>query len=216
MFDAVCGNSDMRAGSPGDWLRRWGPPLGWMGVIAVFSGARWDAAATGALILPLLQALFPWAPPAGLETLHLGLRKLGHLVEYAVLALLWVRAFLPGRPAGQARGLALFFSLLYAILDELRQGWTGTRTATPWDVALDGVGALLAVGSLAAGARAERWLRRSARGVAALTAGGAALGALLDGSLGLPALDLVIAAALAAAGAVMLGPARERAREQPR
>lgn len=83
-------------------------------------------------------------------------------------------------------------------------------------MALDGVGALLAVGSLAAGARAERWLRRSARGVAALTAGGAALGALLDWSLGLPALDLVIAAALAAAGAVMLGAARGRAREQPR
>lgn len=215
MFGGVCGNSRMDATGVAGWLRRWGPALGWMGVIAVFSEARWDAAATRSLLLPLLATLFPWAGPAALEGVHFALRKLGHLIEYGVLALLWVRALEPGRPPRRARALALALALLYALLDETHQGWTGARTASPWDVALDGAGAGLAVGSLAGGACAERWLRRAARAVTAAIAAGALLGAVLDWSLGLPALDLVVAALLAAAGFVVLRPAPERGRRPP-
>ena len=204
----------MDAGGLGGALRRWGPPLGWMGVIAVFSAPQWDAAATRSLLLPVFETLFPWATPAALEGLHVALRKLGHLVEYAVLALLWVRALEPGRAAGPARRLAFLLALAYAVVDELHQGWTGARTASAWDVALDAAGAGLALGSLAGGERVARRLRRTARVVAALTTLGALLGVTLDWSLGLPTLDLLIVALLAGAGAALLGPARPRPRDQ--
>lgn len=203
----------MGAGGLGGALRRWGPPVAWMGVIALFSEPQWDAATTRALLRPVFETLFPWAAPATLEGLHVALRKLGHLVEYAVLALLWVRALEPGRAAGQARRLAFLLALAYATVDELHQGWTGARTASAWDVALDAAGAGLALGSLAGGERAARRLRQTARVVATLTALGALLGVALDWSLGLPALDLLIAALLAGAGAALLGPARPRPRD---
>ena len=133
---------------PGPWI----PPFAWMGIIFWLSTGTFSAAETSAWILPLLQALLPWATLSQLEFLHWLGRKTGHVTEYAILAWLWQRAFFKSGPAGlprSAQALSAFgLTVAYAIFDELHQGWTGQRTASPLDVGLDafgGAGALTVV-----------------------------------------------------------------------
>lgn len=121
------------------------PPLAWSVVIAWFSGARYHGGVTAPLIEPWLRALMPWATLEQIAGAHWLLRKTGHVVEYAVLALLWRRALAgPDAPAPWRWPLAL--AILTAGLDELRQSLTPTREGRFADVLLDSgaaAGALL-------------------------------------------------------------------------
>ncbi len=93
--------------------------------------------ATAPLIEPWLRALLPWATLEQIAGAHWLLRKTGHVVEYAVLALLWRRALAgPGAPAPWRWPLAL--AVLTAALDEARQAITPTREGRVADVLLDG------------------------------------------------------------------------------
>ena len=120
------------------------PPLAWSALIAWFSGAGWHGGATTPLLEPWLRALWPWATPEQIAGAHWLLRKTGHVVEYAVLALLWRRAFtVPGAPARWRRPLAL--TALTAVLDEAHQATTLTREGSVADVLLDGAAAAAAL-----------------------------------------------------------------------
>jgi VanZ family protein len=181
-------------------LARLAPPFAWMGVIAVFSSHLFGADETGSWLLPLLGRLLPSASAGLLHALHATLRKIGHVVEYGVLAALWLRAL---DPAQRAAAAAVGLSALYAAFDEVHQSVVPNRTASLLDVLLDTAGALLAValvrgrGPVAvAGVRLVRW-------AAAAVAAGSALAAVVDWSLGLPAWDVLAAAGLAL-GAVLL------------
>jgi VanZ family protein len=182
-------------------LARFAPPLAWMAAIAVFSGDLFAADETGSWLLPLLARAVPWAGPGLLHALHAAIRKLGHLTEYGILAALWLRAF-PGRPRAEAWAVAL--SVLYAGVDEWRQGLAPNRSPSLLDVAVDAVGALVAVGCLRPGSwlggvglRALRW-GAVAVAIASLAA------AVLDFRLGLGAWDLLAATLAATAAAVAL------------
>jgi VanZ family protein len=72
----------------------------------------------------------------GLGTWDLLLRKAAHMTEYAVLAVLLVRAL--GREAP-----ALVLGVLYAASDEVHQAFVRGRHASPVDVAIDTVGLLI-------------------------------------------------------------------------
>jgi VanZ family protein len=110
-----------------------------MGFIFWLSTGSFSAEETGGLILPLLKALFPWATLPQLEFIHWLGRKTAHVIEYAILASLWHRAF--WRTGRAARPLAAFgLTVAYAITDELHQGWTGSRGASALDVLLDACG----------------------------------------------------------------------------
>jgi len=177
-------------------LSRLLPPFAWMAVIAVFSSSLFGADQTGSWILPALGRLLSWAGPGLLHALHGALRKLGHVVEYGILAALWLRALRPGRGAAV---WAVVLSALYAALDETRQSLVPNRTASPLDVAIDTAGAFVAVAWLrgrgpvgVAGVRLVRW-------AAALVAAGSLLAAVVDWALGLAAWDLALAALGAAA-----------------
>ncbi|PYN76468.1 MAG: hypothetical protein DMD96_25940 [Candidatus Rokuibacteriota bacterium] len=126
-----------------------------MAVILWVSSDVGSAEHTGHWLLPLLRLLAPWTTPAQLDTLHGLIRKGGHLTEYAVLAALWFRAFVRGRQMGPraAAWIAFGISLGWAFLDEARQSLVPTRTASGTDVAIDGAGALLAVGLASLGWR---------------------------------------------------------------
>lgn len=132
------------------------PPLAWSVVIAWFSGARFHGVATAPLIEPWLRALLPWATLEQIAGAHWLLRKTGHVVEYAVLALLWRRALAgPDAPAPWRWPLAL--AMLTAGLDEIRQALTPTREGRLVDVLLDSgaaAGALL-VATLGTGRAAD-------------------------------------------------------------
>jgi VanZ family protein len=162
--------------------RRFLPPLAWSALIAWFSGAGWHGGATAPLFEPWLRALLPWALPEQIAGVHWLLRKTGHVVEYAVLALLWRRALAgPDAPAPWRWPLAL--AVLTAGLDEMRQALTPTREGRFADVLLDGgaAGAALLV--------ATRGARRAADGLAWLL-----LWAAAGGGTVLLAIDVAAAA----------------------
>lgn len=134
-------------GAPVGPLRRYGPAILWMGVIFLFSTDLFSGAQTGSLLLPLLHWLFSWAAPETLALLHGGLRKLGHLTEYAVLAILWYRALAHGTAAWapEAARRALLVAVGYAVTDELHQVLVVSRTGSPLDVVIDAAGAAAAL-----------------------------------------------------------------------
>jgi VanZ family protein len=181
-----------------------------MGVIAVLSGSLFGAEQTGAWLLPLLGRLVPWANAGGLQAFHTMLRKLAHVVEYGVLAALWLRAL---APAPRAAEWALALSALYAGIDEMRQSLAPNRTPSALDVLFDTAGAFLALACLTGPGVLVRLGVRVARWAAWLLAGGSLVALVLDWSLGLPAWDLVGAALGAAAVAWGLG---RRGRNCPR
>ncbi len=106
---------------------RYAAPLAWMGFIFWLSS----------------QPSLPSAPD---PLFDLVLKKVGHAVLYAILALLWSwaleREALP--PARRAR-LAVIAAILYAVLDELHQAFTPGRHPTITDVGIDSVGAIVAM-----------------------------------------------------------------------
>lgn len=77
-----------------------------------------------------------------LGTVDLILRKLAHMVEFGVLALLWAWALrdVVSRPAL----LAVAIAVVYAVTDELHQTRVEGRNGTPIDVLIDAIGACLA------------------------------------------------------------------------
>jgi VanZ family protein len=106
---------------------RWGPVLAWAGVIFLLSS------------IPDLGT--------GLGGWDLGLRKIAHAAEYAVLGFLLLRA------AGRVE-LALGLGIAYAVSDEIHQHFVSGRQGSPLDVAIDAVG--IAVGVYLG----RRWLGR--------------------------------------------------------
>jgi VanZ family protein len=128
------------------------PPLAWSALIAWFSSAGWHGGATFPLLEAWARALLPWAAPEQIAALHWLLRKTGHVVEYAVLALLWRRALaVPGAPAPWRSPLGL--AALTAVLDEAHQAITPTREGSIADVLLDTGAAAAALHVAARGAR---------------------------------------------------------------
>lgn len=186
-------------------LARYGPPLAWMGVIALLSGERFGADQTTPWLLPLLARLLPWAGPDTLHALHILVRRAGHLVEYGILAALWLRALGLDRPPASAARWAVTLSALYALADELRQGLTPNRSPALLDVGIDAVGAVLAVAALRPGSPLGRRLPHLGAWAAGLVAGTSLAAAGVDWSLGLPAWDLLLGAVGAAVAAWGLG-----------
>ena len=124
---------------------RYGPALLWMGVIFLLSTDLFSRSETAAFLLPLLASLFRWAGPEALALLHDGLRKVGHLTEYGVLAVLWyrARAYRTAAWVPAAARLALLVAVSYAVTDELHQALLPSRTGSILDVAIDAAGAFI-------------------------------------------------------------------------
>jgi VanZ family protein len=97
-------------------LTHWLPVVLWAGLIFALSS------------IPSLST--------GLGNWDLILRKCAHATEYAILAVLLVRAL-------EREGLALALGVLYACSDELHQAFVRGRHASPIDVAVDTLGLLV-------------------------------------------------------------------------
>ena len=72
--------------------KQWLPVALWMGFIFVMSSDLGSAAHTSRILEPLILWIKPNASPEELERVHFLVRKFAHLSEYAVLALLVLRA----------------------------------------------------------------------------------------------------------------------------
>ncbi len=126
-----------------------------MSLIFIGSSDVLSAAHTSRFVVPFLRWLL-----GGSFTLekaayvHFLIRKGGHLTEYAVLAVLLWRALgslaafskqPEDRPVQQRNRflLAIALAAIYAASDEFHQSFIPTRTASPVDVMIDTVGAML-------------------------------------------------------------------------
>jgi VanZ family protein len=119
-----------------------------MGVIFWFSTDEFSAGQTGSLLEPLLRYFVPEISEAQVRLIHFCLRKAAHVISYALLALLLMRAFRAGSRARWRWRWALASVVilsLYALLDEYHQSFTAQRTASVYDSALDLAGGLVAL-----------------------------------------------------------------------
>jgi VanZ family protein len=130
------------------------------------STASFSASNTSRIIRPLLIWLFPNISEASLNEIHFLIRKTAHFTEYALLALLAVRAFHTSRRAALGRVWWLVAFALVAcvsLLDEYHQSFLPSRTGTIYDSLLDMTGGATAL------ACAALWLRRRRRESGATT-----------------------------------------------
>jgi len=132
-------------------LSLWLPVGLWLSVILSFSNDFASAQHTSRILGPLLAWLFPDWDEATRATAHFLVRKAAHLTEYGILAALLLRA-LRGSTVGSGnawRWGAAFGTIAgcaaVASIDEIHQSFSSARTGTPWDVALDILGASFSV-----------------------------------------------------------------------
>lgn len=117
-------------------IAQWLPPLLWMALIFAMSS----------------RSTIPTAPGISQQLLAAA----GHVVVFAILAILLFRALDGHVPSTQRRaGLAWLTTTVYGISDEFHQSFVPGRYATIDDVILDAVGA--AIGLLVY-SYATRWL----------------------------------------------------------
>ncbi len=113
-----------------EWLWYWAPPLAWMGLLFFLSA----------------QPDLPHAPGPWLDTL---IKKGGHAVVYAILAWLYLRAlrhrFVENEASTVLRVVSVGLAVLYALSDEYHQTFVPGRNGNLFDVAVDGLGACLAM-----------------------------------------------------------------------
>lgn len=107
-------------------LRRWGPVVAWMAVIYLLSA----------------QSQFPQPEQRWLDFV---LEKSAHIIEFAVLGILLLRALEPqGARDRRFTGAAVLLAWLYALSDEYHQAFVPGRAADWTDIAADWTGALVA------------------------------------------------------------------------
>ncbi|HSA94227.1 MAG TPA: VanZ family protein [Terriglobales bacterium] len=145
--------------------RHWLPPLIWTALILWASGDQLGTETTSPWVQWLLTTLFGTVSAAKVDLIHRALRKLGHVVAYALLSWLALRAARatahehsgnPARWKWRWAALALGLVLFTSSSDELLQSYSKERTGTYRDVALDCFGAILAQGVLLVAARRKR------------------------------------------------------------
>ena len=121
-------------------LWRWGPVAAWL--IVIFMGSS-----IGTL------------PSIDRGTLDQLMHWLGHLSEYAILALLLPRALKNGQALSWREVvLILIVAAVYGLSDEWHQTFVKGRDGELWTVGLDTVGALIGVGI-------RLWRQRTLKGV---------------------------------------------------
>jgi VanZ family protein len=120
------------------------------------------AAGAGAWAPPLLlmAVIFALSAQPDLNS-GLGLadtigRKLIHASEYALLSFLWWRALRTVTSFQPALRAAVAISIAYSVSDEFHQSFVDGRHASPVDVLIDSMGALVAALLLARARQAAR------------------------------------------------------------
>jgi VanZ family protein len=128
-------------------LKNWLPVFVWLGLIFLGSTDLMSAEHTSRFIVPFLRWLKPDISPEALASIHFIVRKCAHMGEYAVLALLLLRA--ASLMTNLRRSLAIVYvsvwgaCLFVATTDEFHQTFVASRGALATDIMIDCGGAIL-------------------------------------------------------------------------
>ncbi|NKE69936.1 hypothetical protein MNODULE_04150 [Nitrospiraceae bacterium HYJII51-Mn-bac16s-1-B09] len=123
-------------------------PMLWMGLMFLFSTDVGSMDNTNAFIAPFIKIFAPEISRRNLVITLIAIRKLAHVVEYAILSILWLYALKQGKQGWSWRAAlgAVGICVVYAGIDEFHQGFVLSRTGTFQDVGIDTFGAALGVG----------------------------------------------------------------------
>jgi VanZ family protein len=127
-------------------LKYWLPAILVAILISIFSTHYFGSEETGRVIIPVLRWLFPFASRRALHLMHVGIRKLAHITEFAGFSIAVFHG-VRGNRAGWRLNWAVYTVLIavaYAGLDEWHQSFVPLREARVRDVVIDATGALLA------------------------------------------------------------------------
>ena len=141
------------------FLKYWLPVFIWLGVIFAGSTDIFSTEQTSRYLVPFLRWLDPQISLSTIAAIHFALRKLGHLIEYAVLAALLWRALRSARNL-RAKMSTLFVGVwvactIIAASDEFHQSFIASRTASLNDVLTDILGAAIGLAICLAVARRD-------------------------------------------------------------
>ena len=129
------------------FLKYWLPVLIWLGVMFVGSTGLLSAEQTSRFLVPFLRWLKPDISAEALAQIHFVVRKLGHIFEYVLLAMLLWRALRDG--TNLRIGMSFVFAAVwltcgvFAVSDEFHQSFMPSRTAASSDVLIDICGATI-------------------------------------------------------------------------
>jgi VanZ family protein len=133
-------------------LTAWLPVALWAAVIFSSSTGVASSSNTAGLLAWLLAVLYPGFAADQIDFIDLIIRKLGHLTEYFVFALLILRALRlrtqsqPGTgPKPRHVALTLATVVAYAVSDELHQTLVASRTGSLTDVMIDTFGGVCGI-----------------------------------------------------------------------
>jgi VanZ family protein len=129
------------------FLKNWLPVMVWVGVIFLGSTDLMSAEHTSRFIVPFLRWLKPDISAETLASIHFIVRKCTHVGEYAILALLLLRAatLMPN----SKRSIPILYlsvwgvCLIVAATDEFHQAFVASRGASVQDIMIDSSGAVL-------------------------------------------------------------------------
>ena len=125
----------------------WVPVFIWLGIIFAGSTAIFSAEQTSRYLVPFLRWLDPQISASTIAAIHFGLRKLGHLTEYAILAALVWRALRSLKTIGAKISWAFVGAWIacgiVAVSDEFHQSLVPSRTSGLGDMIIDVNGALI-------------------------------------------------------------------------
>jgi VanZ family protein len=121
------------------------PVLAWMIVIFAASTDLGSGQHTSRFLIPFLRWLDPHMSWVTIFQIQFFVRKAAHLTEYAILAILLLRAVRSGLRWNffTQSALVLGLAALYAMTDEFHQSFSPSRTATMHDVMIDCCGAAI-------------------------------------------------------------------------
>jgi len=136
------------------FLKNWLPVMVWIGVIFLGSTDLMSAEHTSRFIVPFLRWLKPDISAETLASIHFIVRKCTHVGEYAILALLLLRA--ATLMQNSKRSIPILYvsvwgvCLFVAVTDEFHQTFVASRGAAATDVMIDSAGAIvgLLIGAL--------------------------------------------------------------------
>lgn len=130
------------------WLIWWVITLAWAALIFYLSTQTFAPDFTRSFLATILSLLHCQVSPATFGTLHTGLRKMAHLTEYAIFALLlYVYPDEEDQTMWRPRRAltCIVVVALYSLTDEFHQLYVPQRHSSLMDCGLDTLGASLAM-----------------------------------------------------------------------
>jgi VanZ family protein len=130
-------------------VRRWSPVAAWMLIMLVVSTDLGSMSTSQRLLNPVFLWFNPRLTSYELYQANVVFRKICHVTEFAVLAMLvWrtrnlLKSPWPGSGTLRLAGLTLAICAFFAISTELAQYAARSRSASPWDILLNMFGSVL-------------------------------------------------------------------------